>query len=109
MDSGGLGLTGGLVDVGNLADCLTGMHKGLASDSLLDRYNEVRRQKYNDVINPGSSSNMARLWHDPEEVVKEEPFFQALRSPDLDMAKFSNEGRKVSDIPRTHAMYELLC
>src|ERR1700754_1414955 len=35
---GGLGLTGGLVDAGGLAECFEGIVQGLADDSILDIY-----------------------------------------------------------------------
>ncbi|KAK2601417.1 hypothetical protein N8I77_010867 [Diaporthe amygdali] len=65
---GGLGLTGGLVDVGNLFDCLNGIHKGLADEAILDRYDEVRRQKWRDIINPVSSGNITTIWTDPAQL-----------------------------------------
>ncbi|KAL1866736.1 hypothetical protein Daus18300_006680 [Diaporthe australafricana] len=61
---GGLGLTGGLVDVGNLFDCFYGIHNGLAEEPILDRYDEVRRQKWHGIINPASSGNITTLWSD---------------------------------------------
>ena len=79
MISGGLGLTGGLVDIGNLYDCLYGIHKGLADESILDRYNEVRREKYNSIIDPVSSENIRRLWQDPERALEEDQFLAMCR------------------------------
>ncbi|OJJ00801.1 hypothetical protein ASPVEDRAFT_27513 [Aspergillus versicolor CBS 583.65] len=52
---GGLGLTGGIVDVGGLYDCLSGIFPGEADESILDIYDQVRRSKYNDIVNPVSS------------------------------------------------------
>ncbi|KAI1623356.1 putative monooxygenase [Exophiala viscosa] len=72
---GGLGLTGGLVDVGNLFDCFIGIHKGFTDDSILDRYSEVRREKYFSIIDPVSSANLRRLIQDPDIAMKEDPFF----------------------------------
>jgi len=72
-------LTGGLVDIGNLYDCLYGIHKGLADDSILDRYNEVRREKYNSIIDPISSENIRRLWQDPERALEEDQFLAMCR------------------------------
>ncbi|KAK5311057.1 hypothetical protein LTR93_011844 [Exophiala xenobiotica] len=59
---GGMGLTGGLVDVGNLLDCPIGIHAGRADTTILDKYNDVRRQKYEQYVNPFSTANMKR-WH----------------------------------------------
>ncbi|KAJ5385553.1 hypothetical protein N7517_003464 [Penicillium concentricum] len=81
---GGLGLTGGLVDVGNLADCLVGIHQGLADEAILDRYSEVRRQKYEDIINVVSSINLQRMWRDPDTVVNDDPFFKELAKANTD-------------------------
>jgi hypothetical protein len=74
--SGGLGLTGGLVDIGNLYDCLYGVHKGLADETMLDRYSEVRREKYLNIIDPVSSENIRRLWQDPEKALDTDAFLQ---------------------------------
>lgn len=43
---GGLGLTGGIVDAGNLSDALIGVIQGLADESILDKYSEVRVKKF---------------------------------------------------------------
>ena len=59
---GGLGLTGGIVDVGGLFDCLVGIHQGKADDSILDQYTEIRRHKYSEIINPISSSNIKLMF-----------------------------------------------
>ncbi|KAF4548425.1 FAD-binding domain-containing protein 38 [Elsinoe fawcettii] len=74
---GGMGLTGGLVDAGNLYDCLIGIHKDLADDSILDRYSEVRKQKYHEIIDPISSGNIIRMWQDPETMLENDQFLQA--------------------------------
>ncbi|CAK7222037.1 hypothetical protein SBRCBS47491_004731 [Sporothrix bragantina] len=87
---GGLGLTGGIVDAGNLADCLIGIYQGKADDSILDKYSEVRRQKYNDIINPVSSANIRRLFaQDPETALQDDAFLKMLHqgSADTSFAK----------------------
>lgn len=33
---GGMGLTGGIVDIGGLFDCLVGIYDGVADDTILD-------------------------------------------------------------------------
>ena len=68
--SGGLGLTGGIVDVGGLYDCLYGIWSGKADADILDIYDTVRRQKYTDMVNPISSENLERLSSDPETVLE---------------------------------------
>lgn len=81
-----MGLTGGLVDAGNLFDCLYGIATGQADDSILDKYSEVRIQKYNEVIDPISSSNIRRLWDTSPEAIKADPFFQAVERAKTDKA-----------------------
>ncbi|EEA27464.1 monooxygenase, putative [Talaromyces marneffei ATCC 18224] len=82
---GGLGLTGGIVDIGNLYDCLYGIYKGYAGDSILDLYNKVRREKYNDIINPVSSENIRRLFdQDPDLALEEDEFLKMLKRGESD-------------------------
>lgn len=72
---GGLGLTGGLVDVGGLAECLEGIARGQADDNILDKYDEVRRELWHSVINPISSSNFLRVSAtDPETAIEKDEF-----------------------------------
>ena len=61
-DSGGLGLTGGFADVGSLYDCFLGIHKGVADDSILDKYSEIRIKIWREMIDPQSRENFNRLW-----------------------------------------------
>jgi 2-polyprenyl-6-methoxyphenol hydroxylase-like FAD-dependent oxidoreductase len=82
---GGLGLTGGLVDAGNLADCLIGIANGLANDDILDKYDEIRRAAWHDVINPMSSSNITRMQYDPNEGLDDflQFLIKAEKDPDI--------------------------
>ncbi|KAH8676557.1 hypothetical protein BGZ60DRAFT_429069 [Tricladium varicosporioides] len=83
---GGLGLTGGLVDVGGLAECLVGLEKGLAEESILDRYCEIRRQKWRDVIDPISSDNFRRVAHrNPENALVEDEFLGMVKKMETDV------------------------
>jgi hypothetical protein len=85
--SGGLGLTGGIADVGSLYDSLIGMHMGLADDSILDTYAEIRRKIYFDVIDPLSRENFRRLWdQDPEKASENDEFFQICHRAEKDEA-----------------------
>ncbi|KAJ4414865.1 hypothetical protein N0V82_007658 [Gnomoniopsis sp. IMI 355080] len=81
---GGMGLTGGLVDAGNLFDCLYGIATGQADDSILDKYSEIRIQKYQEIINPISSDNIKRLWDASPEAIQQDPFFQAVERAKTD-------------------------
>ena len=89
--SGGLGLTGGIVDVGGLYDCLVGIYDGKADDSILERYSEVRREKYQTIVNPISSQNLRRLFEDdPETALETDEFFKLCQKAEID-ADFSRE------------------
>lgn len=79
-----MGLTGGFADVGGLFDCLYGIHCGRADQSILDRYDKIRREKYWNVIDPVSSSNLQRLWHPAAEDIEKDEFFQAIRKAETD-------------------------
>jgi len=84
---GGLGLVGGLVDVGGLSDCLIGLYEGKADDSILDKYDEVRRKKWHELINPISSGNFQRM-----------ATADAASLPDTD--PFMNMVKRANDDPR---------
>ena len=84
---GGLGLTGGIVDVGGLYDCLAGIYTGQADDSILDIYCNVRRSKYNDIINPVSTSNICLLFEqDPETALEDSEFLKMCKKAQTDDA-----------------------
>lgn len=89
-----MGLTGGLVDAGNLFDCLYGIATGQADESILDKYSQIRIQKYKDIIDPLSSSNIRRLWDPSPEAVNADPFFQAVQRAGKDK-EFAEQMKKV--------------
>ena len=75
--SGGLGLTGGIADVGNLFDALMGIHKNLADDTILDKYSEVRMRIWAETTDPMSRENFRRLHgQDPDKARENDEFFQ---------------------------------
>lgn len=77
---GGLGLTGGLLDAAAVSDALIGIHEGKASDSILDRYAEVRRNIFVETVNPQSQANKQRLHDgDPATIGERDPFLKMLR------------------------------
>ena len=84
---GGLGLTGGISDVASLADCLLGIHEGKAGLDILDKYDQIRRRIFNDIIEPTSSENLKRLRNEPHIVELTDSFFimarQAATDPDV--------------------------
>lgn len=62
-----MGLIGGLADVGGLYECLVGSHTGQTSPAILDKYNDIRRRKYKEIVDPISTKNLRRLCdRDPE-------------------------------------------
>jgi len=73
---GGLGLTGGIVDVGGLSQCLIGISEGKATDDILDKYDEVRRKIWHEIINPVSSGNFVRVSSDPDVVADTDEVIQ---------------------------------
>ncbi len=84
---GGLGLTGGIVDVGGLYDCLAGIFEGKVDDPsfILDKYSEVRRQKYLDIIDPVSSENIVRLFgQDPDRALETDEFLKLCKRAETD-------------------------
>ncbi|KAK6199102.1 hypothetical protein LQW54_010084 [Pestalotiopsis sp. IQ-011] len=85
---GGLGLTGGIVDVGGLVDCLIGIYKGKADDNILDIYSKVRREKYRQFVDPISSANLIRMYdEDPNTVLQRDEALQMMKSIGNDPAK----------------------
>lgn len=88
---GGMGLTGGIVDIGGLFDCLAGLYTNAADDSILDIWAQVQRQKYFDIVNPVSSGNIRRLFaQDPERAMEEDQFLQDAKRSESDI-EFSRE------------------
>ena len=87
----GMGLTTGICDAAGLADTLIGVLRHLDTsnidhptpDSLLDKYDEIRRQKYHEVTHKISYTNTCRLREcnpDPEKAVQEDEFFKLINS-----------------------------
>lgn len=76
---GGMGLTNGMVDVGGLADCLIGIHRGVATEDILDKYDSVRRGIFRDVVDGITTANLNRIMQDSSEAVEADPFLQACR------------------------------
>jgi len=75
---GGMGITGGFVDVGGLYDCLNGMWMGEADESILDLYSEKRIHKWRNVIDPVSTDNFKRVSDaDPNSRLERDGFLQA--------------------------------
>ncbi|KIW21684.1 hypothetical protein PV08_02264 [Exophiala spinifera] len=58
---GGLGLTTGVCDVGSLVDCLYGIDSGEATLDILNKYDEIRRQIFDRVVDTMSTANFKRI------------------------------------------------
>ena len=84
---GGLGLTGGIVDIGGLYDCLIGIYEGKAHPDILDKYSEIRRKKYQEVTDPISQDNIRRLFdQDPDKAMKNDSFLKMLQENEGNVA-----------------------
>lgn len=84
---GGLGITGGFVDVGGLYDCLAGIWDGRADESILDLYSEKRIEKWKTIINPVSSENFRRVSDkDPDRRFATDEFMRLLKRGETDEA-----------------------
>lgn len=94
-----MGLTGGLVDAGNLADCLYGIATGQVDDSILDKYSEIRIKAYKEIIDPISSGNIRRLWDSSPEAINSDPFYQAVKRAKVDK-EFGEQMKNVSRLKK---------
>ncbi len=82
---GGLGITGGFVDIGGLYDCLAGIWDGKADESILDLYSEKRIEKWKTIIDPISSENFRRVSDkDPDTRFERDEFMQLLKKGETD-------------------------
>jgi hypothetical protein len=81
-----MGLTSGIVDVGNLYDCLAGIYSGQADpDSILEKYHSIRSQKFNEIVNPLSSANIVRLFgQDPDTAGEKDEFLKMCKVGETD-------------------------
>ncbi|TLS31501.1 hypothetical protein PpBr36_02225 [Pyricularia pennisetigena] len=56
----GLGVAGGFVDAGSLADCLVGIYRGVADESILDLYSEQRKEKWYKIADVVTTENFIK-------------------------------------------------
>lgn len=76
--------------MGSLFDSLIGIHKGLADESILDIYSEVRKRIWTETIDPMSRENFRRLHdQDPDKARDNDEFFNILvkAESDTELAK----------------------
>lgn len=77
---GGLGLTSGLLDADVLGAALPAVIKGVADDSLLDRYAEERHRVFREVTGPTAAENLRRVKEtDPDKKRADNARFDKLR------------------------------
>ncbi|UPL02320.1 hypothetical protein LCI18_013254 [Fusarium solani-melongenae] len=82
---GGLGLTGGIVDVAGVYECLVGIYANRADPSILDIYSAIRRKKYQEIVDPISSSNLRRMFSvQPDKVLETDEFLQMCKKAATD-------------------------
>ncbi|KAK0714403.1 FAD binding domain-containing protein [Apiosordaria backusii] len=82
---GGLGITGGFVDIGGLFDCLVGIWENRADEDILDLYSEKRIEKWKTVINPISQENFRRVSDkNPKTRFERDEFMQLLKKGETD-------------------------
>lgn len=78
--------------MGSLADCLLGIYSGKADLDILDKYDELRRGIYQDIIDPLSTTNMKRMSQDGETVLSNDNSLQmaaqASQDPKIAAAMF---------------------
>lgn len=84
---GGLGLTGGVADIGSLIDCFYGMLNGRADIDILDKYDEMRRKIYDTHTNPSSTGNLKRMMRDADAVIADDPFVTNLAEHNEDFLR----------------------
>jgi 2-polyprenyl-6-methoxyphenol hydroxylase-like FAD-dependent oxidoreductase len=82
---GGLGLTGGLVDIEGLYECMIGVYQGLASPAIFEKYSDIRRQKFQQIVDPISTDNIKRLYsQDPDKALETDEFLKMLKGLEND-------------------------
>ena len=82
---GGMGLTGGIADIDGLFQCLEGIHRGVADDSILSTWSDKQRQNWHEIINPVSSGNIKRLFgQDPDKAIEEDEFLKMVKKAESD-------------------------
>lgn len=71
--------------MGCLFDSLIGIQKGLADESILDIYSEVRKRIWTETIDPMSRENFRRLHdQDPDKARENDEFFNILAKAESD-------------------------
>ena len=83
---GGMGLTGGIMDIDGLFQCLEGIHSRQTDETILTKWSDVQRQKWHEVINPISTGNIRRLFaQDPDKALENDEFLQIVKKAETDV------------------------
>lgn len=81
-----MGLTTGVCDVGSLIDCLYGIDSGEASLDILAKYDEVRRNIFNKVVDVMSTGNFRRIMQDADDFKENDPAYKMMSAARADPA-----------------------
>ncbi|KAK3319524.1 hypothetical protein B0T19DRAFT_467038 [Cercophora scortea] len=85
---GGYGCMSAVLDAGGLADCLVGYYEGKADENILDKYAEIRREKWIKYVDVRSRKNFDRVSKaDPWTVMETDKFMGILRELEGDEEK----------------------
>lgn len=77
---GGYGCMTAVLDIDALADCLIGLYQGMADESILDLYAEIRREKFLKYVDARSIKNLNRISQsDADTVLETDKFLQILQ------------------------------
>jgi 3-(3-hydroxy-phenyl)propionate hydroxylase len=86
----GFGLMGGLYDSFALSEALAAVVSGQAGDEILDRYSDIRRKIYHEVISPISSESLRLVFNsgDEDRLAKDLALLRGRKSDPDAMRKF---------------------
>lgn len=75
-----------MCDVGSLIDCLYGIDSGEASLDILARYDEIRRNIFNKVVDVMSTGNFHRIMQDADDFKENDPAYKMMSAARADPA-----------------------
>jgi FAD binding domain len=95
---GGYGLTTGITDAACLGDALVAVMQGIADDSLLQTYADIRRKIFLEISNPRSIEAKRKAQSDPDNLSPEDKeFYRRMNEDD----QFQIDGMKSSMVLQT--------
>jgi 3-(3-hydroxy-phenyl)propionate hydroxylase len=95
---GGFGLTTGITDAACLGDALVAVMQGIADDSLLQTYSDVRKKVFTEISNPRSIEAKRKAQSDPNNLSEaDKEFYRKMNEDDT----FQIEGMKGSMVLQT--------